>query len=143
MLFSWKDITLLLISSILLFLINYIIISTCYIYFHFSNKFENNLLKQINNYIPGDYIKVKKNNNIYEFTKDLLIIVSSCVLVMISLLIYIIYINFDLFNYVYKETKDYIILNILLFMLFNVPFYLYIIYYTSNYIQLDIISIIN
>lgn len=145
MLFTWKDITLLFISFLLVFLINYVTICTCYIVFYFSKKFETNLLKNINNKIKliNDKLKIKKNEKKYELTKDLLIITFCIVGIMLLLLAYIIYMNLDLFKNVYNQIGHYIIFNLLLFMIFNVPFYLYIIYYTSNYIKLDLVKVLN
>ena len=49
--------------------------------------------------------------------------------------------NLDFYMEVYNKMGEYMGLNMLLFFLFNVPFYLYILYHTSNYIQLDLSKI--
>ena len=145
MLFTWREITLLIITLIIYFLINYITICSCYIIFYFSKRFEKNLLNFINQKIKliNKNFKINENKNIYEFTKDLLIVTGCVVGIFVLILIYIIYMNSDLYIKIYNEMGKYIIFNIILFLIFNIPFYLYIIYHTSNYIKFDFSKILN
>ena len=143
MFFTCKDITLIILSFFLLFLICYLLCCCGFIIFYFGKKFEENLIKYINDKISlvTNKIKLKKNEKIYELTKDLLIITGSSIGILILFFIYIIYMNLDFYMEVYNKMGEYMGLNMLLFFLFNVPFYLYILYHTSNYIQLDLSKI--
>lgn len=143
MFFTWKDITLIFLSFILFFLICYLLCCCGFVIFHFGKKFEENLIKYINDKISlvTNKIKLEKNEKIYELNKDLLIIAGCTIGIMIFFLVYIIYMNLDLYIEVYNKMGEYIGLNILLFFLFNVPFYLYILYHTCNYVQIDLSKI--
>jgi hypothetical protein len=144
MFFNWKDITLIILSFILFFLICYLLCCCGFVIFYFGKKFEINLIKYINNKIGliNEKLKIKKNDKIYELNKDLLIITGCTIAIMILFLVYIIYMNLDLYVEIYNKLGEYIGLNMLLFFLFNVPFYLYILYHTCNYVKIDLSKIV-
>lgn len=144
MFFTWKDITLIFLSFILFFLICYLLCCCGFVVFYFGKKFEINLIKYINDKIGliNDTLKIKKNEKIYELNKNLLIITGCTIGIMILFLIYIIYMNLDLYVDIYNKLGEYIGFNIILFLLFNVPFYFYILYHTSYYVQIDLSKIV-
>jgi hypothetical protein len=144
MFFTWKDITLIFLSFILIFLICYLMCCCGFVIFHFGEKFETNLIKYINDKISlvSNKIKLEKNKKIYELNKDLLIITGCTIGIMMLFLIFIIYMNLDLYVEVYNKMGEYIGLNMLLFFIFNGPFYLYILYHTCNYVNIDLSKII-
>lgn len=136
-----KEVTFLGLVLLLAYLFIYFLFSTLFVVFYFGNKIEDKFLKFLNdkfNKIPLITHTVKKkpiSQSVLQ--KDMLIGIFVFLLFLLLLILALVFINRKIFRQVFNKFKFQLGINLLLVMSFNVPVFIYIIFYSSKYLTLN------
>ena len=130
------------ISVILFFLLIYIFIylltSTLIIIFKFGVRIEKRILKLLNkNKLSNNKIKKKKLKD-SSFQKDSIISIFIFLLFILILLYCLYLLNSETYKEIKNKFTKQLIINILLIIFFNVPIFIFIVMYSSNYININL-----
>lgn len=136
-----KEVVFLGLVLLLAYLFIYFLFSTLFVVFYFGNKIENKFLKFLNdkvNDIPFiTHTVEKKPISQSVLQKDMLIGILVFLLFLLLLIIALVFVNRKMFSQVYNRFKFQLGINLLLVMTFNVPVFIYIIFYSSKYLTLN------
>lgn len=136
-----KEVVFLGLVLLLAYLFIYFLFSTLFVVFYFGRKIEDKFLKFINkkiNKIPFLAHTVEKIPMLKSvLQKDMLIGIVVFLLFLLLLIISLMFVNKKLFSQVYNKFKFQLGINLLLVMTFNVPVFIYIIFYSSKYLTLN------
>lgn len=136
-----KEVVFLGLVLLLAYLFIYFLFSTLFVVFYFGNKIENKFLKFLNdkvNEIPFiTHIVEKKPISQSVLQKDMLIGITVFLLFLLLLIIALVFVNRKMFSQVYNRFKFQLGINLLLVLSFNVPVFIYIIFYSSKYLTLN------
>lgn len=136
-----KEVVFLGLVLLLAYLFVYFLFSTLFVVFYFGNKIENKFVKFLNdkvNEIPFiTHTVEKKPISQSVLQKDMLIGIFVFLLFLLLLIIALVFINKQIFSQVYNRFKFQLGINLLLVLSFNVPVFIYIIFYSSKYLTLN------
>jgi len=136
-----KEVVFLGLVLLLAYLFVYFLFSTLFVVFYFGNKIENKFVKFLNdkvNEIPFiTHTVEKKPISQSVLQKDMLIGIFVFLLFLLLLIIALVFINKKIFSQVYNRFKFQLGINLLLVLSFNVPVFIYIIFYSSKYLTLN------
>lgn len=131
------------VASILMFFLIYIfvyyLISTLLIVYYFGRKMEDKLLEQLNSNINIFNKQIEKKSILKSvLQRDKIIGVIVFLLFLLILIISLFIINQQTFKNIYKNFKLQIGINLLLVLVFNVPIFVYIIFYSSRFVRINL-----
>ena len=136
-----KEIVFVGLVSFLTYLFMYFLASTLFVVFYFGNRIENKFLKFLNDNIGKipliTHTIKKKPLHKSVLQKDMVIGVFVFLLFLLLLIYVLVFINKKIFKKLYNNFKFQLGINLLLVMSFNVPIFMYIIFYSSQYLTMN------
>lgn len=125
----------------LAYLFMYFLASTLFIVFYFGRNIENKFLKFLNNNINKigliTHTIEKKPLLQSVLQKDMIIGIFIFLLFLLLLIYILVFINSEIFKQIFNRFKYQFGINLLLIMSFNVPIFIYIIFYSSKYLTMN------
>ena len=136
-----KEVVFLGLVLLLAYLFIYFLFSTLFVVFYFGNKIEDKFLKFLNNkankipFITHTIEKKPISQSVLQ--KDMILGIFVFLLFLMILIFALVFINRKIFSEIYNRFKLQLGINFLLVMTFNVPVFIYIIFYSSKYLTLN------
>ena len=134
-----KEIVASILMFFLIYLFVYYLICTLLIVYYFGRKMEDKLLEQLNSNINIFNKPIEKKSILKSvLQRDKIIGVIVFLLFLLILIISLFIINQQTFKNIYKNFKLQIGINLLLVLVFNVPIFVYIIFYSSRFVRINL-----